>query len=40
MNLTLCLCWWRVEDVSLTRPIPTQGGASGVGMRDAVKLAR
>ena len=38
--LTLCLCWLHVEDVSLTRPIPTQGGASGVGMGDAVKLAR
>ena len=24
----------------LTRPIHTQGGASGVGVRDAVKLAR
>ena len=28
--LNLCPCWRRVEDVSLTRPIPTQGGATGL----------
>ena len=34
--------WERSENklTALTRPIPTQGGASGVGMTDAVKLAR
>ena len=36
---TVFLCWWRVEDVSLTRPNLTQGGASGVGVPDADQLA-